>query len=234
MHSEKSTARIAGILYLLVALTGAFSIMIVPEMLIRPDNAAETVRNIAANELLFRFGIAAGFLCQIAFIFLVLTLYRLLRNVDRGYAAAMVALVIVAVPIAFLNLLNYLAVLLLMNGSEYWSAFTADQLHALVMLFLGIHHQGVVVVQIFWGLWLFPFGVLVYRSRFLPRALGVFLILACFAYLIKSVTALLLPQFHEAVAPWTAAIAGLGEFAILLWLLIKGASADPRTSPATG
>jgi hypothetical protein len=222
MSSNQKTARIAGLLYLLVAITGAFSIMYVPETLIVRGDAAATAARIASSELLFRVGIASGLICQITFIFLVLTLYRLLKDVDQSYAAAMVVLVLVAVPIAFLNMLNNLAALVLLSGAEFLSAFTAAQLNALILLFLSLHEQGIVIVEMFWGLWLFPFGVLVFRSRFLPRVLGVLLVIACFAYLIDSFTSLLLPRYKDTVSSFTAAPAGLGEFAILLWLLIKG------------
>jgi hypothetical protein len=222
MSSNQKTARIAGLLYLLVAITGAFSIMYVPETLIVRGDATATAARIASSELLFRLGIASGLICQITFIFLVLTLYRLLKDVDQSYATAMVALVLVAVPIAFLNMLNNLAALVLLSGAEFLSAFTAAQLNALVLLFLSLHEQGIVIVEMFWGLWLFPFGVLVFRSRFLPRVLGVLLVIACFAYLIDSFTSLLLPRYKDIVSSFTAAPAGLGEFAILLWLLIKG------------
>jgi hypothetical protein len=222
MSSNQKTARIAGLLYLLVAITGAFSIMYVPETLIVRGDATATEARIASSELLFRLGIASGLICQITFIFLVLTLYRLLKDVDQSYATAMVALVLVAVPIAFLNMLNNLAALVLLSGAEFLSAFTAAQLNALVLLFLSLHEQGIVIVEMFWGLWLFPFGVLVFRSRFLPRVLGVLLVIACFAYLIDSFTSLLLPRYKDIVSSFTAAPAGLGEFAILLWLLIKG------------
>lgn len=237
MHASRKTARIAGMLYLLVAITGAFSIMYVPETLVVPGNATATAEKITSSELLFRAGIASGLICQITFIFLVLALHRLLKDVDHAYAAAMVALVLVAVPIAFLNMVNNLAALVLLSGAEFLSAFTTTQLHSMVMLFLRLHEQGIVVVQMFWGLWLFPFGVLVFKSRFLPRALGVLLVIACFAYVTDSLTSLLLPRYKDVVSSFTAGPAGLGEFAIMLWLLIRGVktpadSAVPRPGDA--
>jgi hypothetical protein len=238
MNASKKTARVAGLLYLVVALTGAFSIMYVPTTLIVPGNATATADNITSSELLFRMGIASGLICQICFIFLVLTLHRLLRDVDRAYAAAMVALVIVAVPIAFLNMLNNLAALIVLSGAEFLSAFNPAQLQALAMTFLNLHEQGIVIVEMFWGLWLFPFGILVFKSGFIPRALGVLLMLACVAYLTDSFTSLLLPRYKDFVSSLTAAPAGLGEFAIMLWLLIKGVktpadSAVPQPVPAS-
>src|SRR5688572_31850201 len=229
MNENKKTARIAGLLYLVVALTGAFSIMYVPTTLIVPGNATATAASITSSEFLFRLGIASGLICQICFIFLVLTLHRLLKAVDQAYATAMVALVIVAVPIAFLNMLNYLAVLILSSGAGFLSAFTTTQLHSLIMVFLNLHEQGIAVVELFWGLWLFPFGVLVYKSGFLPRVLGVLLMIACVAYLADSFTSLLWPRHKDFVSSLTAAPAGLGEFAIMLWLLIKGVKTPDYT-----
>ncbi len=225
----KRTARIAGLLYLLVAITGAFSIMYVPETLIVRDDAAATARNIASSELLFRAGIAGALICQVTFIFLVLMLYRLFKDVDNAYATTMVALVIAAVPIAFLNTLNHMAALILTSGADFLSAFTGDQQNALVMTFLTLHEHGLSAVEIFWGLWLFPFGVLVIKSSFLPRVLGVLLIVACFAYLADSAVSLLVPQYNDAINPFTAAAGGIGEFGILLWLLIKGVKTEPAT-----
>ena len=111
-------------------------------------------------------GILSGLICQISFIFLALALHRLLKDVDKAYATAMVALVMVAVPIAFLNQLNRMAVLILLSGAEFLSAFNPGQLHALVLFFLNLHDDGIMAVQLFWGLWLFPFGVLVYNPAF--------------------------------------------------------------------
>lgn len=239
MNANRKTARLAGALYLLVAITGAFSIMYVPATLIVPGDATATAARISSSELLFRAGIASGLICQITFIFLVLTLHRLLKDVDRTYAAAMVALVMVAVPIAFLNMLNQMAALILVSGAGFLSAFDTAQLHALVMIFLNLHEYGIMAVEMFWGLWLFPFGVLVYKSGVLPRLLGVLLMIACVAYVADSLTSLLLPRYKEVVSSWTAAPAGLGEFAIMLWLLIRGTrtpadSSLPRSGePAT-
>ena len=225
----KRTARVAGLLYLFVAITGAFSMMIVPETLIVPGNAAATVANIASSELLFRAAIVSGLLCQVTFIFLALALHRLLKDVDHTYAAVMVALVMASVPIAFLNMLNQIAALILARGADFVSAFPIDQRNALVMFFLNLHEHGVTAVEMFWGLWLFPLGVLVIRSKFLPRVLGYLLIVACFAYLADSLTCLLLPQFEDVLATFTGVAGGLGEFAIMLWLLIKGVRTAPQS-----
>ena len=134
-------------------------------------------------------------------------------------------------PAATFDTLNDVAALLLVRGADFLSAFDKPQRDALAMLFLRLHHHGVVANEIFWGLWLFPFGVLVYRSRFLPRILGVWLIINCFAYLAVSFTGLLFPQYEQMVFN-SAFPAMLGEIAIMLWLLIKGAKVQPLAAPA--
>lgn len=230
MNSIKKNARIAGFLYLLLA-TGTVNLIYVPRTLIVRDNAAATAANITAHEALFRLGIASGLVSAVIFIFVALALYRLLKGVNQNHSALMVILVLVSVPIGFVNELNNLAALALVSGSAYLSVFRTDQLHALALLFLRLHGFGSTVNSIFWGLWLFPFGLLVYHSRFIPRILGVWLIINCFGYLAISFTSLLLPQYREVV--FRAALpALLGELAIMLWLLIPGARPQPPADPA--
>jgi hypothetical protein len=170
--------------------------------------------------------------CATTFIFVVLALYRLLKEVNQNHAALMVILGLVSVPIGFLNALNNAAALTLLSGADYLSVFRTDQQHALAMLFLGLHSYGNTIAAIFWGLWLFPFGLLVCRSGFLPRILGVWLIINCFAYLAISFTALLLPHYKDVMSLATAP-ALLGELAIVLWLLIKGAKVQPLDDSAS-
>jgi hypothetical protein len=142
--------------------------------------------------------------------------------VDRRVASLMVILVLVSVPMAMINTLNLAAPLILSSDAAFLSAFARPQLDALSMTFLNLRSHGVSTVSIFWGLWLFPFGLLVYRSRFIPRILGVFLMAGCFAYLIDSFTALLLPAYAPMVSQFTVIPLAIGEFAMIFWLLIKG------------
>jgi hypothetical protein len=134
----------------------------------------------------------------------------------------MVALVLVSAAVGFLNVLNYVAALTLIHGTEFLGAFETPQLYALGMLFLRLHGQGELMNEIFWGLWLFPFGLLVFRSGFLPRILGVWLMLACFVWVALSLTALLFPPYYEAAFKMAQPVL-FAELAIMLWLLIKGA-----------
>src|SRR5208283_3865467 len=192
MTSTKNPGRFAGLLYVLTSIVGFFAMGFVPDKLIVHGNAAATASNITAHEMLFRLGIAGELIGQAGFIFVALALYDLLRGVNRPHASLMVTLIVVSIPIAFLNELNSIAALVLVRGADFLSIFEKSQRDALAMLFLNLHHYGFVVAEIFWGLWLFPLALLVYRSRFLPRFLGAWLALAGFAWVILSLTGILL------------------------------------------
>jgi Domain of unknown function (DUF4386) len=226
MNSTKKTARLAGVLYLVNGVTGFFGIIYVPSRLIVSGNAAATANNILASERLFRVGIVSELICAAEFVFLLWVLYRLLAGVSRAHASLMVILGLVFVPIMCVNVLNEIAALTLLRGADFLSAFDKRQLEAMAMLFLDLHRYGYVVGWIF-GLWLFPFGVLVFKSGFLPRILGVLLIIACFGYLADSLTPLLLPGYADIVGRFASIALTLGEPAIILWLLIRGAKDQP-------
>jgi hypothetical protein len=222
MSTAKNPGRFAGLLYVLTSIVGFFAMGYVPDKLIVHGNAAATAHNIAASEVLFRLGIAGELIGQTGFIFVALALYDLLKGVNRRQALLMTLLIVVSVPIAVVNELNSIAALVLMHGADFLSIFEEPQRDALAMLFLNLHHSGFVVAEIFWGLWLFPLALLVYRSRFLPRFLGVWLGLAGFAWVILSVTGILLPEYQSKVNACSQP-AFFGEIVFMLWLLIKGA-----------
>lgn len=232
MTSTKRAARVAGLWYLLLVLTAPISLMYVPGKLIVWNDAAATASNILASQLLFRIGIVSGLVSTVTFIFLVLALYRLLKGVNQQQAALMVILTLVGVPLALLNEVNQLAVLVLTRGAGVLSALDKPQRDALALFFLNLHGQGIIVAELFWGLWLFPFGLLVFRSGFLPRILGVWLIVNGFAYVTISFTGLLLPPYYSTVSN-LALPALLGEMAIMLWLLIMGAKEMPLADSAS-
>jgi len=177
MHPTVKTARVAGLLYLLMGLPAALSLIYVPRTLIVHGDAAATATNILAHEMLFRIGIVCELVTAAGFIFVVRALYRLLNEVNKTQASLMVTLFLISVPISFLNVLNEIAALTLMHGAGFLSVFERPQRDALAMLFLGLHDHGIGVAAIFWGLWLFPFGILVMRSGFFPRILGLLLII---------------------------------------------------------
>src|SRR5437879_3568709 len=231
MSSTKNPGRFAGLLYVLMSIAGFFAMGYVPSKLIVHGNATATASNIAASETLFRLGIAGNLIGQAGFIFVALALYDLLKGVNQRHALLMVTLIVVAIPIAFVNELNAIAALVLVRGADFLSIFEKPQRDALAMLFLNLHSHGFEVAAIFWGLWLFPLGLLVYRSGFLPRILGVLLMVNCFAFLISSLTSLVLPHYEALVHGWMRPF-HFGEQAFMLWLLIMGAKPRPLTSPA--
>ena len=222
MPSTKNPGRVAGLLYILTSIPGVFAMMYVPSKLIVHANAAATAGNIAAHETLFRLGIAGQLISQTGFIFVALALYLLFKGVNRQHASLMVTLIVVSIPIAFLNELNSIAVLLLVRGADFLSIFGQPQRESLAMLFLNLHFEGLVIDEIFWGLWLLPLALLVYRSRFLPRFLGVWLALAGFAWVLLSLAGILSPQYYDNVFTYTQP-AVLGELVFMFWLVIKGA-----------
>ena len=229
MSFIKNPGRLAGLLYILTSIVGFFAMGYVPRKLIVDGNAAATASNIAASETLFRLGIAGELIGQAGFIFVALALYDLLKGVNRRHASLLVLLIVVSIPIAFVNELNSIAALVLVRGADFLSIFEKPQRDALAMLFLNLHDYGFVVAEMFWGLWLFPLALLVYRSRFLPRFLGVWLALAGFAWVIMSLTGILLPQYQHTVDSYSQP-AFFGEIAFMFWLLIKGA--NPRALDA--
>jgi hypothetical protein len=222
MTSLSRNARIAGLLYLTL-LTAPLRLVYIPNKLFVTGNATATANNIAEHETLFRLGILSDLLTATMVIFLTLTLYRLFKEVDQGLARLLVILgSLMVTPIYFVNTINDAAALLLVRGADFLSVFDKPQRDALAMLFLRLHGHGVLVNEVFWGLWLFPFGLLVYRSRFVPRILGVWLMLNGFAYLAESISGILWPQYEEMVSNWAFPVM-FGELAIMLWLIIMGA-----------
>ena len=223
--NPNKTARIAGFLYLILIVSGMFSYMFVTSSLIVPGDTATTINNIMASESLFRSGIVSWLISETVFILLVYVLYKLLKPVNENHAFLMVMFVLVAVPISFINELNKFAALLLLSGADYLTAFDVGQLHALVPLFLDLHEYGIHINSMFFGLWLLPLGYLVFKSGYIPRILGILLIIGCFGYLLEFFTFFLFPDFNAAIEP-VFTITGIGEFLLVLWLLIKGVNVE--------
>jgi hypothetical protein len=234
--STKNPGRFAGLLYVLTSTVGFFSMGYVPGKLIVHGNAAATASNIAAHETLFRLGMAGALIGQAGFIFVALALYDLLKGVSRRQASLMLLLIVISIPIAFVNELNSVAAVVLVRGADFLDVLDKTQRETLAMLFLKLHGQGFVVAEMFWGLWLFPLGLLLYRSRFLPRFLGIWLGLAGVAWVVLSLTGVLLPEYQDKVNTYCQP-AIIGEIVFMLWLLIKGAkppAVAAASSPAAG
>jgi hypothetical protein len=232
MHPTKKSAHIAGAVYLSMVVTGPFSLIYVPSKLIVRGNATVTAANVLAHDTLFRFGILGGLFGQVLFICLGVALYRLLSDVNKNWARLMVGFVLVSAATGFLNELNNLGARILFRGGEFLTVFDRSQLDALGMLFIRLHGQGNMIAEIFWGLWLFPFGLLVFRSGFLPRFIGVWLMINCFGYLVLSMTALFFPAYNDKVFLYLQPVF-FGELAIMLYLLIKGGKVQQSSVPVT-
>lgn len=222
MSSTHNPGRVAGFLYLLL-LAAPLRLIYIPSKLFVHGNATATANNIAAHETLFRFGIVSDLFCAVSLIFLTLAFYRLFKGVDQNLAVLVVIFGgVMPALINFVGVVSDAAALTLVRGADFLSVFDKPQRDALAMLFLRLRDHQNTAAEILWGLWLLPLAILVYRSRFLPRFLGVWLVINGFAYVILSLTGVLLPQYHGKVFIISQP-AFLGELALMLWLVIKGA-----------
>jgi len=219
-NSLKKTAHFAGLLYLTLVIIFPYGLIYVPSQILVRGDAATTANNLLANEFLFRTGIVSSLIAQVIFVLLVLVLYRLLKRVNEHQAKFMGALVIVGVPIAFIGEVFNITALMILKGGVLEST-APEQTHDLAAILLKLGSYAIQMVQLYWGLWLIPFGLLVYRSGFIPRILGVLLILNGIAYMILCFTFLLLPNFQTIIVKIATPFLLL-ELPIVLWLLIKG------------
>jgi hypothetical protein len=232
MNSTNNPGRVAGFLYLLLVLAGPVRLIYIPSKLFVDGNATTTASNIAAHEWLFRFGIVSDLVCGVILIFLTLAFYRLFKGVDQNLAVLVVIFGgVMPALINFVSVVSDAAALMVVRGADFLSVFDKPQRDALAMLFLRLRDHQNTAAEILWGLWLFPLAILVYRSRFLPRFLGVWLIINGFAYLVLSFTGLLLPRYQDKVFIISQP-ALFAEVALMLWLLIMGAKPQGRVAQA--
>jgi hypothetical protein len=225
IHSPQKTARIAAFVFLIIFLLGMSSELFIRPGMIVPGNAAATVKNIAASESLFRLSLVSDLIRLMFLVLLPLVLYKLLKPVNKNIASLMVLFALVCVPISMLNELNDFAVLLLSSGAGYLAAFETDQLHALVMFFLELRKYGTFIPQ-FFSFWMLLLGYLVFKSGFLPRILGILLMLGGLCYTVQAVLFFLFPNFDLMVF---GLFAFIGELLFYLWLLIKGVNVEKGT-----
>lgn len=221
LTSLKKTARLAGLLYLIWVITAIYGLMYVSAKTIVPGDTVGTAHKIVANEFIFRTGIVNDLISITIGIFLLMVLYRLFKNVNEHLAKLMVTLLFVTFPAVFIMDAFSITSLMIFKG-ELLKTFELSQRQDLAMLILKINDYGTMAIEMFWGLWLLPFGLLAYKSGFIPRILGIFLILNGIAYIIHCLTHLLLPGYQALVFKIATPIWTLGEISITLWLLIKG------------
>ncbi len=224
----KRLARIAGLIYLGVAIFGAFAYGYVVAKVYVPGDATTTAQNVVANAGLVRVGVIADLFQATLMVFLVLSLYVLLRHVNNNVGRAMVVLVMISTAITSLNLVFEFAALLVATDGSYVSAFGAAGASALVLLLLDIQHYGYLIAQIFFGLWLVPLGYLAYRSGMFPRVLGIVLVAGGISYVADMVVLFLVPDFGKQVHPLLLIAPILGEVWMVAYLLIRGVGPASR------
>src|SRR5882724_9218729 len=223
MLSTRNPGRVAGLWYLLLVLIGPLRLIYIPNKLFVHGDAATTASNIAAHEWLFRFGMAADLVGAVILIVMTLAFYRLFKGVDQHLAVLVVILGGVMPALLYLvNVASDAATLTLVRGGDFLSAFDKPQRDAMAMLFLRLRDHQTTAAEILWGAWLFPLGMLVYRSRFLPRFLGVWLVINGVTYVALSLTGMLVPQYQDKVFTYGQP-AFFAEIAFMLWLVVKGA-----------
>lgn len=222
MSWARNPGRAVGFWYLLLVLLGPLRLIYIPNKLFVHDNAAATAGNIAAHQWLFRFGMLSDLAGAVVLIFLVLAFYRLFKGVDKRLAVLLVIFGgVMPALINFANVVSDAGALMVAQGPDFLSVFDKSQRDALVLLFLRLHHAQIIAAEILWGLWLFPMGALAYKSRFVPRFIGVWLIVNGVAYVVLSLTGLFFPDYQDKVFAYSQP-ALFGELAIMLWLVIKG------------
>jgi len=222
MNQTKRQARLAGLLYFLASIPAPFGLIYVPNKLIVLNDATATANHIRASESLLRWGIACELFTSVMFIFVVVALYRLFKAVNETYALSMAILILISIPISLLSVVNEVVALIVLGGADWLSVFDRGQLNALAYILMRLHSRTLLVAEIFWGLWLVPFGILIIRSRFIPSALGYLLFVAALGYVASSLTFLLLPSYGPVVDPVASKLTFF-ELPIILWLLIWGA-----------
>jgi hypothetical protein len=232
MTSNKKTARLAGLLWLLSTITGAFGLSYIRSNVLVPGDAAATASNLMASEFLFRAAVLGSLFSQIFMFFLGLTLYYLFKEVNQRVATVALASVLVSVVIAVANTLNHFGALLVLSRAEFLNVFTTQQLHALAFAFLRLaNSSGQGLLEIFWVPYYVSFGLLVLQSRFLPKIFGVLLMIMGLGFAINIVEKILFPQFYPGLFTQLAMLGGaLGGVPTMLYLLIKGVNVESRKS----
>lgn len=220
--SQQKAVTVARIMYPIWMIVGYFGLQYEQSTFIVSGNASETANKIMANETMYRLSIVAGLLEPIIFVLAALVLYQLFKSVSKNHASLMLVFVLISAPITIISTLNHVAALLVLNGADYLKVFDTAQLQALSMLFLNIYDKGIAIATIFWGLWLFPLGYLVYKSGYFPKFIGVLLTIAGFGFLLNPIAQLLLPVYQTTLISISDVLT-LGEVLFIAWLLFMGA-----------
>ncbi|MBG6129212.1 hypothetical protein IWQ47_000096 [Aquimarina sp. EL_43] len=222
MNSNQKTGRIAGLLFLTIIAAGMFAEFFVRQKIFVTDDPAVTVANIANNGWLYRLGIVSDLVMILAFFFYPLVLDRVFKHVNKELSRLMVSSVMISVAILCVTMLAMIAPLLLTSGADYMEGFTTNQINGLVTFFLKLHTNGYVISQIFYGLYLFPLGYMIFKSGLAPKIIGMLLILGCIGDQIDVIRYFLFPNSESVLLENITIPADLGEMSLCLWLLIMG------------
>jgi len=218
--SPNKIARIAGLFYLIYILTTVLASVVRSKLIVFGD-AAATANNIMGSQLLFRLGFVTQLVSAVFFLLAAWALYVLLKPVNKNLSLLFLLLNLGGVAVECINMLNLFAALQFFSSANYLNVFQTGQLQAMAMSFLNSYTNGFMIAQIFYGTWLLPLGYLVYKSRFLPRLLGIVLILDFFFWTSYFFQFFLFPDSGILIFP--ASVVGfIAEVSISLWLLIKG------------
>jgi len=223
--SQLQMARIAGVLYLTIIISGIFAEFFVRQSLVVAGDAATTAENIMASAGLFRMGIAGDLIMIMSDVALALIFYILLKPISNTLALLAAFFRLAQATTLGINLLNLFFVLQLLNGADYLAALDREQVHALVLLFLNAHSTGYAIGLVFFGFSILVLGYLIFRSGYIPRILGILLMLASLGYLVDSFAHVLLPNYADYAAVFTLVVftpAFIAELSLALWLLLKG------------
>src|SRR5215471_1287252 len=232
MPMHDNPGRVAGLWYLLIVLLGPLRLIYIPSKLFVKGNATATVSNIAAHQWLFRAGIVSDLIGGVVLVLLVLAFYRLFRGVDQNLAVQVVIFGgIMPALLYFISVVGDIAALAITRGIDFLSVFSKPQLDALAMFLLDLRDHQYTAAEILWGVWLFPLGILIYKSRFMPRFLGVWVILGGVSYVALSLIGVTFPTYQDKVFKITQP-AMFGELALMLWLVIKGARPSSQAGSA--
>jgi len=218
--SPKRLARIAGFLYLLVAIFSAFAYFMEKKVYVSGD-AAATTRNVIAHSGLVRAAVAADLLQATIWVFLAMTLYVLLKHVNKNAASAMVVFVAIGAGITLLNEVFEFEGLRTATGAVHLAAGTTGR-NAQVLLLLDTQHYGFFIAQIFFGLWLVPLGYLAYKSGMFPKALGVLLVIGGACYLVGTLAAFLIPGSGQNINTFVTIPSAIAEICMVVYLLVIG------------
>jgi len=225
MNTNKKTARMAGFLYFIYIVVSIFADVIGRSKLIVLGDAATTAKNIMASAWQFRIGFMGDLLSAVLFLLTAWALYVLLKPVNKNLALLFLLLNLGGVAIQCFSDLFLFASQLLLSGADYLQVFQADQLQALAMLFLYLYKNGFMIAQIFYGAWLFPLGYLVFKSGFLPKILGIVLMVHCVGWLMTFLQFFLFPGL-DVITYLTYPLGFIAELSLTLWLLIKGVDVE--------